>query len=201
MTQTRPPEGTASSSAPVIVAITGASGVCYGVRILDMLGALGVDRHVVVSKAGERTLREEMDLGLADIEARSEVLYPVRDIGATIASGSFKTAGMIVAPSSIRTASEIATGITSSLVTRAADVILKERRKLILMVRETPLHLGHLRTLTHLAEMGAIIAPSMPAFYTIPDSIDQMITQSAGRVLDLLGFEADGVSRWQGRTG
>lgn len=180
----------------LIIGISGASGVMLGVRALDACRELGVTSHLVVTKAAAMTLSDETDLSLADLNARADVVHKLSDVGASIASGSFKTLGMIVAPCSVRTMSEIATGVTSTLLTRAADVVLKERRPLVLMVRETPLHLGHLRTMTSLAEMGAIIAPSMPAFYTRPKSVEEIIDQSVGRVLDLLGLDWSPVRRW-----
>ncbi|NVJ99745.1 MAG: UbiX family flavin prenyltransferase [Alphaproteobacteria bacterium] len=180
----------------VVVAITGASGVAYGVRALELLGTLGVERHLVMSKAGERTLLEETSYAIRDVQAMADVLYPAKDIGAAIASGSFKTEGMLIAPCSIKTMGEIRTGITSSLVSRAADVMLKERRRLVLMVRETPLHTGHLRTMTSLSEMGAIIAPPVPSLYAKPETLDEMITYTAARALDLFGFEVEGINRW-----
>ncbi|MEO1985226.1 MAG: UbiX family flavin prenyltransferase [Martelella sp.] len=181
----------------IIVGISGASGAIYGVTLLDMLREVEVETHLVVSKSGELTLSAETGLKLKDMETRADHIHPVKNIGATIASGSFKTMGKIIAPCSIRTASEISSGITASLLTRATDVVLKERRRLAFMVCETPLHLGHLRTLTQLAEMGAIIAPPVPAFYTAPASIDAMVRQSLGRVLDLFDIETD-ITRWPG---
>lgn len=181
--------------------ISGASGVIYGVRMLDALRDLGVLSHLVVSRAALLTLSQETDLSPQDLTDRADVVHKVADVGASIASGSFRTRGMVIAPCSIRSAGEIATGITSTLLTRAADVTLKERRRLVLMVRETPLHLGHLRTLTALSEMGAIIAPPLPALYTRPDSLDQVIDQSVGRVLDLFDLDWTPVTRWTGLTG
>ena len=159
-----------SESAPqrLIVGISGASGVTYGVRVLDALRELGVESHLVVTRAALLTLSQETDLSADDLLGRADVSHRLNDVGATIASGSFRTMGMIIAPCSVRTMSEIATGVTSTLLTRAADVVLKERRPLVLRVRETPLHLGHLRTMTALAEMGAVIAPPLPAFYSKP---------------------------------
>ncbi len=180
----------------LVVGISGASGVTYGVRTLDACRALGVESHLIVSRAAALTLAQETKHSLADLSAKAGVTYRVGDIGASIASGSFSTLGMIVAPCSIRTMSEIATGVTASLLTRAADVTLKERRPLVLMVRETPLHLGHLRTMVKLAEMGATIAPPLPAFYARPQSIEEMIDQSVGRALDLFGLSWDVVRRW-----
>ncbi len=182
----------------LIVGISGASGVAYGVRVLDALGELGVESHLVVSRAAAMTLAAETDLSLADLNDKASVVHRIGEVGAAIASGSFRTMGMIVAPCSVRTMSEIATGVTSSLLTRAADVTLKERRRLVLMVRETPLHLGHLRTLTTLAEMGAVIAPPLPALYAKPATIEAMIDQSVGRALDLFGLDWAPVRRWRG---
>ena len=182
----------------IIVGISGASGIVYGVRALQLLRDCGVETHLVMSKSAELTLHYEMDMSLAQIQALASEVHAIKNVGAAIASGSFPTAGMLVVPCSIRTMSEIATGVTSTLLTRAADVVLKERRRLVLMVRETPLHTGHLRTMTQLSEMGAIIAPPVPAFYTKPQSLDDLVTQSVGRVLELFGLELEQVHRWQG---
>lgn len=182
----------------IIVGISGASGIVYGVRALQLLRDLAVETHLVVSKSAKLTLHHELDMPLADLEALASVVYPVKDIGAAISSGSFATDGMLIAPCSVRTMSEIATGVTSTLLTRAADVVLKERRRLVLMVRETPLHTGHLRTMTLLSEMGAIIAPPVPAFYTRPRTLDDVVTQTVGRALDLFDLRHDKVRRWQG---
>ena len=180
----------------LVVGVSGASGAAYGVRVLDACRDLGVESHLVASRAAALTLKQETDLTLADLAARAAVTHRLNDVGASIASGSFPTLGMIVAPCSVRTMSEIATGVTSTLLTRAADVTLKERRPLVLMVRETPFHLGHLRTMVRLAEMGAIIAPPLPALYALPKSIAAMIDQSVGRALDLFGLSWDQVERW-----
>lgn len=182
----------------LIVGISGASGIVYGVRALEMARALDVETHLVVSRAGAMTLSQETDLSLADLKAMADEVHGINDVGASIASGSFRTLGMIVAPCSVRTFSEIATGVTSSLLTRAADVTLKERRPLVLMVRESPLHLGHLRSLAALAEMGASIVPPVPAFYTRPASVEAIVAQSVGRALDLFGLDWEGTRRWQG---
>jgi 4-hydroxy-3-polyprenylbenzoate decarboxylase len=182
--------------ARLVVGITGASGVVYGLRTLDALRDLGVESHLVLSKSAALTLAQETDLSVADVNAKADVVHRAADVGAAIASGSFRTLGMIVAPCSVRTMSEIATGVTSTLLSRAADVTLKERRPLVLMVRETPLHLGHLRTLTKLAEMGAVIAPPLPAFYARPASIAEMVDQSVGRALDLFDLSWRPVKRW-----
>ncbi|MBL8644641.1 MAG: UbiX family flavin prenyltransferase [Rhodospirillaceae bacterium] len=180
----------------LIVGISGASGIVYGLRLLEALRGAGVETHLVMSKAAVLTLTYETKTKLKDAKALAGVVYNNADIGAAIASGSFKTRGMIIAPCSIRTVSEIASGVTSSLLTRAADVVLKERRRLVLMVRETPLHVGHLRTLTAVSEMGAIVAPPMPAFYALPVSLDDMINHSVGRVLDLFDIDSGLVRRW-----
>lgn len=188
-------------SAPLILGLSGASGAVYGVALLDMLAELAVPVHLVISRAGAMTLKDEMGLSPADLADRATAVHPDKDVGAAIASGSFQARGMIVAPCSIRSAAAIATGQTDTLLTRAADVTLKERRQLVLMVRETPLHLGHLRTLTQLAEIGAIIAPPVPAFYAKPADLNALVAQTCGRVLDLFGLSSDRVSRWQGLAG
>lgn len=180
----------------LVVGISGASGVVYGLRALDACRELGVESHLVMSRSAALTLSQETDLSVADVQARADVVHKAADVGAAIASGSFPALGMIVAPCSVRTMSEIATGVTSSLLTRAADVTLKERRPLVLMVRETPLHLGHLRTMVRLAEMGAVIAPPLPAFYARPGSVAEMVDQSVGRALDLFGLSWAPVKRW-----
>ncbi len=183
---------------PIIVGISGASGIVYGLRALQLLRECSIPTHLVISKSAKLTLHYELDMPLAELEALASEVHSVNQIGASIASGSFSTAGMLIAPCSVRTMSEIATGVTSSLLTRAADVVLKERRRLVLMVRETPLHTGHLRTMTQLSEMGAVIAPPVPALYTRPESLDEMVTQTVGRVLDLFDLNLDQVKRWQG---
>lgn len=188
----------ANSPRRLVVGISGASGAAYGVRALVQLRKLGVETHLVMSRSSHLTIAQELALRPAEVQQLASVTYRVQDIGAAISSGSFKTLGMIIAPCSVRSLSEIASGVTSSLLTRAADVVLKERRPLVLMVRETPLHLGHLRTLGQLAEMGAIIMPPVPAMYALPKSIEEMVDHSVGRALDLFGLESDAVSRWQG---
>lgn len=195
----RPSSG--SNLPRMVVGISGASGVAYGVRMLEALRELGVETHLVVTRAALLTLSQETDLSPDDLSDRADVTHRLNDVGASIASGSFRTMGMIIAPCSVRTMSEIATGVTSTLLTRAADVVLKERRRLVLMVRETPLHLGHLRTMTALTEMGAVIAPPLPALYARPASIEEMIDQSVGRALDLFDLEWAGVRRWSGLKG
>jgi len=185
------------SPAPrIIVGISGASGAIYGIRLLETLRSLSVESHLVMSRAAELTLSKETDFKIADVRRIAAVSYPVGDVGAAPSSGSFLTLGMVVAPCSVRTMSEIATGVTSNLLTRAADVTLKERRRLVLMVRETPLHLGHLRTMAALAEMGAVIAPPVPAMYIRPGSVDDLVDHTVGRVLDLFGLDTGRVRRW-----
>ncbi|MBN9050164.1 MAG: UbiX family flavin prenyltransferase [Rhizobiales bacterium] len=183
-------------SPPLIVAISGASGVIYGIRALEILRRLGIETHLVMTRSAQITLAYETPLKLADVHALATVVYKAEDIGASISSGSFRTMGMLVAPCSIRSLSEIATGVTAGLLSRAADVILKERRRLVLMVRETPLHLGHLRSMAQVTEMGAIVMPPVPAFYAKPESLDDMINHSVGRALDLFGIDTGNVRRW-----
>jgi len=180
----------------LIVGITGASGVAYGIRLLEVLRPLPVETHLVLSRAAEMTIAYETDRKPADVRALANVVYGIGDVGAAIASGSFRTRGMVIAPCSVRTLSEIAYGTTASLLTRAADVVLKERRRLVLMVRETPLHAGHLRAMLQATEMGAVVAPPMPALYARPQSVAEMIDQTLGRMLDLFDIEAGLVRRW-----
>ena len=183
----------------VIVGITGASGTVYGWRLLEKLKKSGAEIHLIVTRAGERTAWLEMGKSVAEFKDLANYTYALEDIGARIASGSFRNDGMVVAPCSIHTMASIAAGITSNLLVRAADVALKERRKLILMVRETPLHLGHLRSMAALAEMGAIIAPPVPAFYHKPQTLMDVVDHSVDRVLDLLGLPSPDAWRWEGR--
>jgi flavin prenyltransferase len=189
---------TTDTPRPLIVGISGASGAIYGIRMLELLRETGIETHLVISRSAEMTLAYETDFTTKDVRALASVNHPNADIGATISSGSFRTMGMVVAPCSIKTMSEIATGVTSTLLSRAADVVLKERRRLVLAVRETPLHAGHLRTMTQLADMGAIIAPIMPAFYNRPKTVDDIINHTVGRLLDLFGIDTAVVKRWQG---
>jgi flavin prenyltransferase len=182
----------------LIVGITGASGAIYGVRLLRLLQTTEIETHLVMSRSAKITLTQEMDIGVAEVSSLASVVHQVDNIGASIASGSFKTMGMVIAPCSMRSLAEIASGATSSLVTRAADVVLKERRRLILLVREAPLHLGHLRAMTAATEMGAIVYPPVPAFYARPASLEQMVDHTLGRVLDLFDIENTAVSRWGG---
>jgi 4-hydroxy-3-polyprenylbenzoate decarboxylase len=180
----------------MIVGISGASGVIYGVRLLEVLREAGFETHLVMSKSAEVTLAYETDLKVGAVKALAHVVYDNTNVAAAISSGSFKTLGMIIAPCSIRTVSEIATGVTSSLLSRAADVVLKERRRLVLMVRESPLHTGHLRTLTQVSEIGAIVAPPLPGFYARPETIEDLVDHTVGRVLDLFDIDAGLVRRW-----
>jgi 4-hydroxy-3-polyprenylbenzoate decarboxylase len=180
----------------LIVGISGASGIMIGVRLLEVLRDLEVQTHLIMTKPAEATLGFESELQTRDVLALATNHYGIKDITAAISSGSFVTDGMIVAPCSVRTMSEIATGVTSNLLTRSADVVLKERRRLTLIVRETPLHTGHLRTMTALSEMGAIIAPPVPAFYQKPESVEDIIDQIVARTLDLYGLAMPGARRW-----
>ena len=185
-----------AAPARLIVGVSGASGVVYGVRLLELLRPLAVETHLVMSRAAEVALVRETAWKPAAVRALADVVHAVGDVAAPISSGSFRTHGMIVAPCSVRSMSEIATGATTSLLTRAADVTLKERRRLVLLVRETPLHTGHLRTMTALSELGAVIAPPVPAFYARPATIAEMIDQTLGRALDLFDLETGTVRRW-----
>jgi len=180
----------------LIVGISGASGVIYGARLLELLRPLPVETHLVISRTADVTLAVETDLKPAVVRARADFVHANNDMAAPISSGSFKTMGMVVAPCSIRSMAEIASGVTTTLLSRAADVVLKERRRLVLLVRETPLHTGHLRTMAALSEMGAVIAPPVPAFYAKPQTLDEMIDQTLGRVLDLFDLETGLVRRW-----
>jgi len=181
----------------VIVGISGASGVVYAIRLLEALGAIGVERHLVLSRAAAMTVAYETSFTVGDVRRLAETVHDNADVGAGPASGSFRAQGMIIAPCSMRTLAEIAQGLATSLLTRAADVTLKERRRLILAPRETPLHLGHLRNMVQASEIGAIIAPPMPAFYAKPAGVDDLVDHQVGRWLDLLGFDNDLVRRWR----
>jgi len=184
----------------IVVGITGASGSIYAVKLLEELKSAGVETHLVISRAATQVIPMETNLTASQVAELADFVYRPEDIAAAISSGSFRTAGMIVVPCSMRTMSEIASGVTSSLLSRAADVTLKERRPLVLAIRETPLHLGHLRYLTSLAEMGAVIAPPVPAMYARPATIEDIVRQSVGRLLDLLKIETNEVFRWQGKS-
>lgn len=182
----------------LVIGLSGASGAVYGVRLLEVLRPLPVETHLVISRSAEMTLAYETGLKPAALRKLADVTYAAGDVGAAIASGSFPAMGMIVAPCSVRTLAEIATGVTSSLLTRAADVMLKERRRLVLLVRESPLHAVHLRNMLTVTEMGAIVAPPVPAFYNRPQSVEEMVDHAVGRALDLFGIDAGIVRRWEG---
>ena len=198
MSRTPPPASPKPAPRRLIVGITGASGAIYGIRILQALQGSGVETHLVMSDSARVTLAAETDMANADVEALASVVHHARNIGATVSSGSFKTMGMVIAPCSIRTLSEIAWGTTSTLVTRAADVVLKERRRLVLMLRETPLHAGHLQSMLQATHNGAIIMPPVPAFYARPKTVDDIVNHSVGRVLDLFDIQTELVARWKG---
>jgi polyprenyl P-hydroxybenzoate/phenylacrylic acid decarboxylase-like protein len=187
----------------LVVAITGASGAVYGVRLLQELRASGAaETHLVMSPSGVMTAQQELDIGRRDIEDLADVVHNVKDIGATIASGSFRSSGMVVAPCSMKTLASIAHGLADNLVARAADVMLKERRRLVLVARETPLNLAHLRNMTSVTEMGGIVFPPVPAFYARPASLDELVNHTVGRLLDLFDLPHAGlVKRWQGMNG
>lgn len=182
----------------IIVGISGASGAIYGIEILKALKESKIESHLVVSKTAQITIAQETNYSLPQVHSFADVVHSAADLAASISSGSFKTTGMIIAPCSVRSLAEIATGNTSTLLTRAADVVLKEKRRLVLMVRETPLHSIHLRNMLILADMGAVIAPPLPAFYSKPISIHDMIMHTVGRMLDLFEVEHNLIKRWEG---
>jgi 4-hydroxy-3-polyprenylbenzoate decarboxylase len=183
----------------IVVAITGATGAVYGVRLLQVLGATpGIETHLIVSDAGVLNLHHELDMNRKDVEALAHRAYNLRDIGATLASGSFQSTGMIIAPCSMKTLASVALGLSDNLIARAADVVLKERRRLVLMVRETPFNLAHLRNMTSVTEMGGIIFPPLPGFYQRPQTIEQMVDHTIGRVLDLFDIPHALTPRWEG---
>ncbi len=195
------PGDSATPPRRIIVAISGASGAVYGTRLLQVLDALaGIETHLVVSDAGWRNLDQEQGMSRAAVQALADQVHDARDVGASIASGSFLCSAMVVAPCSMRTLAAVAHGLADNLITRAADVVLKERRRLVLMVRESPLHLGHLRNMVSVTEMGAIICPPMPAFYQRPQSVAELVDGSVARVLDLLDLPHDLAPRWDGRA-
>ncbi len=185
-----------AASRRMIVGITGATGILYGIRALQILRGLGIETHLVVSRAGEMTRAHETDMSREALRALADHWHPINDVGAPIASGSFRTMGMLIAPCSVRSLAEIATGVTTTLLTRAANVVLKERRTLVLMVREAPLHAGHLRNMLAATEMGAVVHPPVPAFYTRPKTIEDLIDHTLGRALDSFGLEMPDVARW-----
>lgn len=180
----------------LILGISGASGVIYGIRMLQILQEKPIETHLVISKSAEITIAYETDWKAAKVKELADVVYPAADIGAAISSGSFKTMGMVIAPCSVRSMGEIASGVSSSLLSRAADVVLKERRRLVLMLRETPFHAGHIRQMQTVTEMGAIVAPPVPAFYARPKSIEEMVDQTIGRTLDLFDIDIGVTKRW-----
>lgn len=185
----------------IVVAISGASGAVYGVRLLQVLRAApGIETHLVVSSAGWRNLRHELQMGQGDLRALAHHCHPIEDVGATVASGSFRSAGMVVAPCSMRTLAAIAHGLGDNLITRAADVVLKERRRLVLLARESPLHLVHLRNMAAVTEMGAIVCPPVPAFYLRPQTVQDIVDQAVARALDLLDVPHELAARWAGET-
>ncbi len=188
-----------ASNSPLLVGITGASGAIYGVRLLELLRACNVEAHLIVSRAAQMTLAYETSFKLAELERLASVVYSNDDIGAACSSGSFPTRGMVIAPCSIKTMSEIATGNTANLISRAADVVLKERRRLVLMLRETPLHIGHIRNMATVTEAGGIIYPPVPAFYALPNSIGEMVDHTLARVLDLFEIDTGLTRRWTGK--
>jgi len=182
----------------LIVGITGASGAIYGIRLLELLRDTDIETHLIVSRAAQMTIAAETDFKVADVEALADIVHPNQDVGAACSSGSFQNLGMVIAPCSVKTMAEIATGVTANLISRAADVALKERRRVVLMLRETPLHLGHIRSMAAVTEAGAIVYPPVPAFYTKPASLEDMVDHTLGRVLDLFGIELGTVRRWGG---
>ena len=184
------------ASRRLIVGISGATGIVYGVRLLEWLRPTGVETHLVVSRAADLTRAQETALGARELRALADVSYEVDDLGAAISSGSFPTLGMVVIPCSVKSLAEIATGVTSTLLTRAADVVLKQRRRLVLVVRETPLHAGHLRNMLAATEAGAVVMPPVPAFYTLPKTVDDIVDDTVGRVLDLFDVAVGRVKRW-----
>jgi flavin prenyltransferase len=184
----------------IIIGISGASGAIYGLKLLEVCNTLGLETHLIVSKSAEMTIACETDIKIRDLKNRAAVSYNQADMGAAISSGSFKTMGMVIAPCSMRSLGEIANGTTTSLLTRAADVILKDRRKLVLMVRETPLHRGHLKNMLAVTDMGGIIAPPVPAFYNKPENLNDLVMHSVGRVLDLFDLDAPDLKRWKNST-
>jgi flavin prenyltransferase len=185
----------------MVVGISGASGIIYGIRTLEHLRRAGIETHLIMSRAAEMTLVYETDLKPKDVRALANHYHAMPNVGASISSGSFRTMGMIIAPCSVRTMGEIASGVTASLMSRAADVVLKERRRLVLAFRETPLHSGHLRTMAQLSDMGAIIAPVVPAFYSRPKTLDDIIDHTVGRLLDLFDLDVGVVKRWKAEPG
>ncbi len=193
--------GDVTGTRRMVVGISGASGIVYGIRTLQHLRRAGIETHLVMSRAAEMTLLYETDFKPKDVRALADHYHAMPNVGASISSGSFRTMGMIIVPCSVRTMGEIASGVTASLMSRAADVVLKERRRLVLAFRETPLHSGHLRTMAQLSDMGAVIAPVVPAFYTRPKTLDDIIDHTVGRLLDLFDLDIGVVKRWKAEPG
>jgi 4-hydroxy-3-polyprenylbenzoate decarboxylase len=191
------PKGAREEPRRLIVGISGASGVIYGIRLLEKLQGKNVETHLIMSKSAEMTLAYETDYKPKDVKALASICHPVADIGASISSGSFRTMGMVIVPCSVRTMSEIATGVTTTLMSRAADVVLKEKRRLVLALRETPLHGGHLRTMVTLSDIGAVVAPIVPALYSRPKTVDDIINHTVGRLLDFFDIDTP-IRRWTG---
>jgi len=199
VSSSRQPADVGQSPRRLIVGITGATGVIYGVRLLQLLRDIpGVETHLMISDAGVLNLHQELDMRRKQVEALAHVVHNVRDVGAAIASGSFQSEGMIIAPCSMKTLASVANGLSDNLIARAADVVLKERRRLVLMVRETPFNLAHLRNMTSVTEMGGIVFPPLPGFYHRPQSIAEMVDHTLGRVLDLFAIQHTLTPRWQG---
>lgn len=182
----------------LVVGISGASGAIYGIRLLELLRGTEIETHLIISRAAQMTIASETSFKAADVEALADVVHPNQDIGAACSSGSFQNLGMVIAPCSVKTMAEIATGVTANLISRSADVALKERRRVVLMLRETPLHLGHIRSMAAVTEAGAIVYPPVPAFYTNPRSLEDMVDHTLGRVLDLFDINLGTVRRWSG---
>ncbi|SHJ89105.1 4-hydroxy-3-polyprenylbenzoate decarboxylase [Roseomonas rosea] len=182
----------------LIIGISGASGAIYGIRLLQLLRGTDIQSHLIISPTARVTIAHETSFKVSEVEAMADTVHSHADLGAACSSGSFHTLGMVVAPCSVKTLAEIATGVTSNLLSRSADVVLKERRRLVLMLRETPLHLGHIRNMAAATEAGAILYPPVPAFYARPASLDEMVDHSLGRMLDLFGIEAGAIRRWEG---
>lgn len=197
MTEQSLPADPARPRPRLVVGITGASGAIYGIEMLKALRRLGVETHLIVSRAAALTINHETDLTLDQVKALADVCHPVGDIGASCASGSHQTMGMVIAPCSMKTLAEIASGVTSNLISRSADVVLKERRRLVLMVRETPLNEIHIRNMLDVTRAGGIVAPPVPAFYTRPQSLNEIVTHTVGRVLDLFDLSPNWIQRWE----
>jgi flavin prenyltransferase len=196
--QQGPSSSNSSRSRRLIVGITGASGAIYGIRLLQLLRSTDIHTHLIISPTARVTIAHETSFKVADVAALAGTVHSHSDLGAACSSGSFHTLGMVIAPCSTKTLAEVATGVTSNLISRSADVVLKERRRLVLMLRETPLHLGHIRNMAAATEAGAVVYPPVPAFYARPASLEDMVAHSLGRMLDLFGIQAAEIRRWEG---